>query len=129
MLDRIGREVAFAFGAAGVVAVNFFTANEDRVNGAFGPVDVCGRVDRGFDVRTVEVGGGAFGGVDELGWEGDDVPEERALLVDFVNVEAGIDCQGGIVNHIEDVAVGFASVIEEHGWLVSGRWEGEIFRS
>ena len=129
MLDWVGREVAFAFGAAGVVAVYFFTADEDWVSGAFCPVDVGGRVDGGFDVRTVEIGGGAFGGVDELGGEGDDVPEERALLVYFVNVEAGIDCQGGIINHVEDITGGLAGVIEEHGWLVSGRWEGEIFLS
>ena len=40
VLDWIGREVTFAFGAAVVVAVFFDTANEDGVDGAFGPVDV-----------------------------------------------------------------------------------------
>ena len=82
-----------------------------------------------FDVRAIEVGGCAFGGVDELGGEGEDVPEERTLLIDFVDVEAGIVCQGGIVNHVEDIAVGFAGVVEKHCWLVSRRWEGEVFLS
>ena len=129
VLDRIGREIAFAFGAAVVVAVDFDTADDDGVDGTFGPVDVRRRVDGSFDVRAVEVGHGAFGGVDELGGEGEDVPEERALLVDFVDVEAGVVLQGGVVDHIEDVAVGFAGVVEKHGWLVSGRWEGEVFFS
>ena len=83
----------------------------------------------GFDVGAIEVGGCTFGGVDELGGEGEDVPEERTLLIDFVDVEARIVCQGGIVNHIEDIAVGFTGVVEKYCWLVSGRWEGEIFLS
>ena len=81
----------------------------------------------GFDVRAVEVCGSAFGGVDELGGERKYVPEERALLVDFVNVEAGVVCQGSIIDHVENVAVGFAGVIEEYSGLVAGRWEGKIF--
>lgn len=129
VLDWIGREVAFAFGTAGVVAADFGTTDDDGVDGAFGPVDVCGRVDGGFDVRAIEVGGSAFGGVDELGGEGEDVPEEGALLVDFVDVEAGVVCQGGIIDHVENIAVGFAGVVEEYGWLVSGRWECEVLFS
>lgn len=128
MLDRIGREVAFAFGPAVVVAVLFGAADEDGIDGAFSPVDARGRVDGGFDICAVEVsGGGACGGVDELSGEGEDVPKQRALLVDFVDVEAGVVGQGGIVNQIEDVAIGFAGVVEEYGWLVSRGWEGEVF--
>ena len=128
VLDWISGEVAFAFGSAVVVAVFFGAANEDGVDGAFGPVDGRGCVDGGFDICAVEVcGGGACRGVDELGGEGEDVPEQWALLVDFVDVEAGVVGQGGIVNQIEDVAVSFAGVVEEYGWLVSGGWEGEVF--
>lgn len=127
MLNRVGAEVSFAFGAAVVIAVYFYTADEDWVDGAFGPVDVLGRVDGGFDVGAVEIDGSTFGGVDELGGEAEDVPEERALLVDFVDVKAWVIGQGGIVDHVEDVAVGFAGVVEEYGGLVSRRWEGEVF--
>ena len=84
-------------------------------------------MDGGFDVRAVEVGRGAGGGVDELGGEGEHVPEQRALLVHFVDVEAGVVGQGGVVNHVEDVTIGFAGEVEEHGWLVPGGWEGEVF--
>ena len=91
MLDWISREVAFAFGSAVVVAVHFGAADEDGIDGAFGPVDVRGRVDGGFYICAVEVSGGAACGlVDELGREGEDVPKQRALLVDFVDVEAGV---------------------------------------
>ena len=86
-------------------------------------------MDGGLDVRAVEIGGCAFGGVDELGGEGEDVPEERALLVDFVDVEAGIVGQGCGVDHVEDVAVGFTGVVEKHRCLVSWWWEGEVFFS
>ena len=128
MLDRIGGEVAFAFRPAVVVAVHFGAADKDGMDGAFCPVDGRGRVDGGFDVCAVEVGGGgACGGVDELGGEGKDIPEERALLVDFVDVEAGVVGQGGIIDQIEDVAVGFTGVVEEYGWLIARRWEGEVF--
>ena len=128
MLNWISGEVAFAFGSAVVVAVFFGAADKDGVDGALGPVDGRGCVDGGFDICAVEVcGRGACGAVDELGGEGEDVPEQRALLVDFVNVEAGVVGQGSIVNQIEDVAVGFAGVVEEYGWLVSGGWEGEVF--
>ena len=48
-------------------------------------------MDGGLDVRAVEIGcWGAGRVVDELGGEGEDVPEEGALLVYFVDVEAGI---------------------------------------
>lgn len=129
VLDWIRREVAFAFGAAVVVAAYFNTADEDGVVGAFAPGDVRGRMDGGFDVGAVEVGGSAVGSVDELGGEGEDVPEKRALLVHFVDVEAGVVCQGGQVDLVEDIAVGFASVVEEDGCLVTGRWEGEVLFS
>lgn len=128
MLDWIGGKVAFAFGSAVVVAVYFGAADEDGIDGAFGPVDAHGGVDGGFDIFAVEVcGGGACGLVDELGGEGEDVPKQRALLVDFVDVEAGVVGQRGLIDHIEDVTVGFAGVVEEYGWLVSGGWECEIF--
>ena len=127
MLDWVGAEVPFAFGAAVVIAVYFDTADEDWVDGAFGPVDVLGRVDGGFDVGAIEIDGSTFGAVDELGGEAENVPEERALLVDFVDVEAGVVHQGGIVDHVEDVAVGFAGEVEEYCGLVSRRWEGEVF--
>ncbi len=83
-------------------------------------------MDGGFDVGTVEVGVCAFGGVDELGGEGKHIPEKWALLVDFVDVEAWIYGQGGVVDHGEYVAVGFASIVEEFGGLVAGWWEGEV---
>lgn len=127
VLYRIGGEVAFAFRAAVVVAVDFGAADEDGIDGAGGPGDGLGRVDGGFDVRPVEVGRCAFGGVDELGGEGEHVPEQGALLVHFVDVEAGVVRQGGVVDLVEDIAVGFAGVVEEHGWLVAGGWEGEVF--
>ena len=128
MLDWIRRKVAFAFGPAVVVAVLFGAADEDGIDGAFGPVDGRGRVDGGFDICAVEVcGGGACGSIDELGGEGENVPKQRALLVDFVDVEAGVVGQCGLINQIEDVTVGFAGVVEEYGWLVSGGREGEVF--
>ena len=128
MLDRVGGEVAFGFGPAGVEAVDFCAADEDGVDGAFGPGDVGRGVDGGFDVGAVEVGGwGVVGAVDELGGEGEHVPEEGALLVHFVDVEAGVVGQGGVVDQVEDVAVGFARVVEEDGRLFAGWGEGEVF--
>lgn len=53
---------------------------------AFGPGDVCWSVDGGFDVRAVEVGVCTVRRVDQLRWEGEDVPEKWALGVDFVDV-------------------------------------------
>lgn len=122
VLDRVGGEVALALGAA-------VAAREDGVDGACGPVDVRRGVDGGFDVGAVEVCGGAFGGVDELGGEGEDVPEERALLVDFVDVEAGIVGQGGVVDQVKNIAVAFGGEVEVFGWLVSRRREGEVLFS
>ncbi len=84
-------------------------------------------MDGGFDVGAVKVCVGAVGGVDELGGEGEDVPEEGALLIHFVDVEAGVVGQGGIVDQIEDIAVGFAGEVEEFGRLVARRREGEVF--
>lgn len=129
VLDRVGGEVAFTFGATVVVAVLFDTTDEDGVDGTFGPVNGGGRVNGCLDVCAVEVRGGAFGGVDELGGEGEDVPEEGTLLVDFVDVEAGVVGQGGGVDQVEDVAVGFAGEVEEYGWLVSGRGKSQVFFS
>ena len=127
-LDGVGGEVAFAFGAAGVVAVYLLAADEDGLGGAFGPGDGGGGVDGGFDVGAVEVGGwGVVGAVDELRGEGEHVPEEGALLVDFVNVEARVVGQGGVVDHVEDVAGGLAGVVEVDGGLVAGGGEGEVF--
>ena len=120
VLDGVGGEVAFALRAA-------VAAREDGVDGAFGPGDVSGCVDGGFDVRAVEVSCGAGGGVDELGGEGEDVPEEGALLVDFVDVEARVVCEGGVVDEVEDVAVAFGGEVEVFGGLVSGWGEGEVF--
>ena len=71
-LDRVRGVVAFLF-RAGV------SADEDAA-GAFGPVDVFWCMNGGFDVRAVEIGCCAWVGVHELGGEGEDVPEERALL-------------------------------------------------
>ena len=122
VLDGVGGEVAFALGAG-------VAAREDGVDGAFGPVDVRGRVDGGFDVCAVEVCGGAFGGVDELGGEGEDVPEEGALLVYFVDIEAGVVGQGGVVDQVQDIAVAFSGEIEVFRWLVSWRREREVFFS
>ena len=122
VLDGVGGEVAFALRAA-------VAAREDGVDGAFGPVDVRGGVDGGFDVGAVEVCGGAVGGVDELGGEGEDVPEEGALLVDFVDVEAGVVGQGGVVDQVQDIAVAFGGEVEVFRGLVSRRREREVFFS
>ena len=85
-------------------------------------------MDGGFHVGPVEIrGGGAVGAVDELGREGEHVPEERALLVHFVDVEAGVVFQGRVVDLVEDVAGGFARVVEVYGGLGTGRGEGEVF--
>lgn len=86
-------------------------------------------MDGGFDVRAVEVCGGAVGGVEELGGKGEDIPEERTLLIDFVDVETGVDCQSRVVDHVEDVAISLTGKIEEHCWLISGRGEGQVFFS
>lgn len=126
-LDRVGGEVAFAFWPAGVVVSGLWAADEDAAGGAFGPGDRLRVMEGGFDVGPIKVSGCAFGGVDELGGEGEHVPEEGALLVDFVNVEAGVYGQRGVVDHAEDVAIGFAGEIEEFGGLVAGWGEGEVF--
>lgn len=81
----------------------------------------------GFNVRAVEVDGRAFRGVDELRGEAERVKEERALLDDFVDVEARVYGQGGVVDHVEDVAGGFRGVVEVFGRLVAGWGEGEVF--
>ena len=124
-LDGVGGEITFGFGAAGVVVsrAGFGTADEDGIDGAFGPGYAGWGVQGGFHVGAVEVGVCAFGGVDELGGEGEDVPEEGALLIDLVDVEAGVDGQKGVVEHGEDVAGG---VVEEFGGLVARWGEGEV---
>ena len=86
-------------------------------------------MDGGFDVRAIEVCGCAVGGVEELGGKGEDVPEERTLLIDFVYVETRVDCQSRVVDHVEDVAISLTGKIEEHCWLISGRREGQVFFS
>ena len=127
VLDWIGGEVAFAFGAAIVVTVFLLSTYEDGIDGTFGPADVLRGVDGGFHVGAVEIcSTGSIGGVDELGGEADDVPKQRALLIDLVDVEARVVSQGGFVDQVENIAVGFAGEVEELGWLVSGRWEGEV---
>ena len=122
-------EIAFAFGAAGVVGAVFGAADEDALGGAFGPGDRVGGVQGGFHVGPVEICVCACGSVDELGGKGEHVPEQRTLLVDFVDVEAGVYGEGGVVDHVEDVAVGFAGEVEVFGWLIARWGKGEIFIS
>ena len=129
VLDRVHGEVPGPFGPAGVVAAYFGAADNHGIEGADGPGDVGGRVDGGFDVGSVEVGGCAFRGIEECGREGEHVPEEGALLVDFVDVETGVEGQCGSVDQVENVTVGLAGVVEVYRGLVSGRWEGEILFS
>ena len=88
------------------------------------PVDVQRRVHGCFDVRAVEIGGGAVGREFEFCGEREHVPEQRAHLVDFVDVEAGVYLQGDVVDCVEDVAC-FAG--PGGGGLHAGGREGEVF--
>jgi len=123
MLDRISAEIAFAFRTA------VRGADENAIFAADGPVDVWG-VHGGFDVCAVEIRGWCAGGVvDEFGGEGEDVPEEGALLVDLVDVEARVIFKGLAVDQIEDVAglVGGAGVIEVVRRLDARGWKSHVF--
>ena len=122
----IGGQVAFAFGTAGVVGSLWRTADEDALGGAFGPGYVGRCVQCGFHVRTVEIRICAVGRVDQLGGERQHVPEQRALLIDLVDVEAGVHFQSGVVDLVEDVAVCFRGEVEVFGGLVAGWGEGEV---
>lgn len=123
VLDGVGGEVAFGFGPGAEAA------GEDGVFAADGPGGVGG-VQGGFDVGAVEVRGWrADGVIEELRGEGEHVPEEGALLVDLVDVEAGVNFEGFGVDEVEDEAglVGGAGVVEEEGRLGAWRREGEVF--
>ena len=90
-LDWIGGEVAFSFWAAGVISIRVLrAADEDGLVGTLHPVNILRRMYCCLDVRAIEVGAGAIGCIDELSWEAEDVPEERALLDYFVDIEARV---------------------------------------
>ena len=71
----------------------------------------------GFNVGPAEVDVSTCGRVDEFGGEAEDVPRQGTHLSDFVDVETGVRVEGGLVDEVEEVAVGFAGVIEEYGRL------------
>ena len=81
----------------------------------------------GFDISAVEIGIRALRGVDQLGREGEHIPEEWALLVDFVDIEARVDLQGGIVDQVKHIAIRLARVVEERGGLNARGWVLEVF--
>ncbi len=116
VLDWVKRKVARAFWAASIVAAarRLWAADEDGVDSAFGPVHVVRCVNCGLDVAPVEVCTCARGRINELCGKAEDVPEQRALLVDFVDIKARIEGQGSIVDHAKNITIGLASVVEEH---------------
>ena len=67
-----------------------------------------------FNVGQVEVDVSTCGRVDEFGGEAEDVPRQGTYLGDFVDVEAGVRVEGGLVDEVEEAAVGFAGVVEEY---------------
>ena len=67
-----------------------------------------------FNVGQVEVDVSTCGRVDEFGREAEDVPRQGTYLGDFVDVEAGVKVEGSLIDEVEEVAVSFASVVEEY---------------
>lgn len=139
-LDGVGRSVTFAlFGAA--------FADDDWVDGAFGPVDVFGGVHGALDVGAVEVGVGTGGGVDELSGEAQDIPEYWArnsisylprkqlkqinnnspLLVNLVDIKAWVGFESQCIDQVEDITICLTGVVEVHWWLNTGCWELKVF--
>jgi len=79
--------------------------DENALVGTDCPVDIDGCVNGSLDVCTVEVGLWRSGGfVAKLGWEAQDIPQQRTLAVDLVNVEARVDVKCSSVDHVKDIA-------------------------
>ena len=68
----------------------------------------------GFSVSPVEVDVSTCESVDESGREAEDAPQQGTHLGDFVDVEAGVKVEGSLIDEVEEVAVSFASVVEEY---------------
>lgn len=58
--------------------------------------------------------------------EGQHVPQQRAHLIDLVEVEAWVDVEDFIIHHVEQVAIGLGGGVEELGRLHMRRWERQI---
>lgn len=112
MLDGVGREVTLLLGPTRAT-------HKDGLVRALGPLDARS-VQGTLDVFAIKVDRGAGGLVDQFRGEGKNIPRKRTHQVDLVDVEAGVDSHGGGVDHIKNVALRIARVVEHLGRLDTG---------
>lgn len=79
-----------------------------------------------LDVCSVKVYGGAGRLVIQCRREGRHIPQQRAHLIDLVQVKTRVDAVGFMIHEIEQVAGGLGCCIEKLGRLYLWWWESQV---